>query len=381
MAEKTIDKSKEEIIIEESSKKSSNKSIEKDEEKLKLIMVVGPGAIGTFTAVNLDQNNANVEVLGRAHHQTFFNDHTMKLSTTDASFESNIPIITIDDLKSKTKLFPDYVLITLKGTTTLAVVEDLAKIIPSKTPIISLQNGFIAKHIFEKSPFTNVFPCVVGFNVALESLGKVRQTSAGDLTIGKLSEDSTTSTDQVPKEIVKMLTKIAPVKISKNIMGDVWMKAMINSTINPICGIGNFPLGGLVQSKATIALATWIWRELVDVTVAMNIHVEPFNGVLYPEMIYSYDIVQFGIARTIIGKIAYPHREAIVSMLQDIRNKRRTEIEYLNGEIYSLGKKYNVPMPVNERIIEMVHIIEEGKKKPSIGLINKLYRDIILKVK
>jgi 2-dehydropantoate 2-reductase len=46
------------------------------------------------------------------------------------------------------------------------------------------------------------------------------------------------------------------------------------------------------------------------------------------------------------------------STLQSIRRAKRTEIDYLNGEIVNLGKKIGVPTPVNSLIVELVHQVE-----------------------
>jgi 2-dehydropantoate 2-reductase len=46
------------------------------------------------------------------------------------------------------------------------------------------------------------------------------------------------------------------------------------------------------------------------------------------------------------------------STLQSIQRGRPTEIDYLNGEIVELGKRYGEATPLNTRIVEMVHQVE-----------------------
>ena len=46
------------------------------------------------------------------------------------------------------------------------------------------------------------------------------------------------------------------------------------------------------------------------------------------------------------------------SMLQDILKGRKTEIDFLNGKIVELGKKYKVNTPVNEVLVSMVKFLE-----------------------
>lgn len=50
----------------------------------------------------------------------------------------------------------------------------------------------------------------------------------------------------------------------------------------------------------------------------------------------------------------------VPSTAQDVRNKRKTEIDFLNGTIVRLGKKYGIPTPYNSMITNLVHIIENN---------------------
>ncbi len=51
--------------------------------------------------------------------------------------------------------------------------------------------------------------------------------------------------------------------------------------------------------------------------------------------------------------------EGKTSMLQDIEAGRKTEVDYFAGKVCELGKKYQVPTPVNDQLYKMIHIIEE----------------------
>ncbi len=51
--------------------------------------------------------------------------------------------------------------------------------------------------------------------------------------------------------------------------------------------------------------------------------------------------------------------ENLSSMLQDIRNGRKTEIDYINGAVVKLGQKHNIPTPANKEIVEKIHAIEK----------------------
>lgn len=50
----------------------------------------------------------------------------------------------------------------------------------------------------------------------------------------------------------------------------------------------------------------------------------------------------------------------IPSAAQDVQKKRKTEIDFLNGAIVRLGKKYGIPTPYNTVITDLIHIIENN---------------------
>ena len=50
--------------------------------------------------------------------------------------------------------------------------------------------------------------------------------------------------------------------------------------------------------------------------------------------------------------------ENICSMLADVRNKRRTEVDRINGAAVSEGAKVGVAAPLNELITNLIHAKE-----------------------
>jgi 2-dehydropantoate 2-reductase len=61
------------------------------------------------------------------------------------------------------------------------------------------------------------------------------------------------------------------------------------------------------------------------------------------------------------------HRAITSGMLRDLDRGRLCEIGDINGVVCAWGKKYNVPTPVSDRIVEIVHSIERGERKYGAG--------------
>jgi len=54
----------------------------------------------------------------------------------------------------------------------------------------------------------------------------------------------------------------------------------------------------------------------------------------------------------------------VPSMLQDLRNGKPCEVEAINGIVCRQGRKAGVKTPVNDWIVQMIHEMEAGKRKP-----------------
>lgn len=47
------------------------------------------------------------------------------------------------------------------------------------------------------------------------------------------------------------------------------------------------------------------------------------------------------------------------SMWQDLDKRRPTEVDHLHGEIVALAAKHGIVAPINERIVALVHEVED----------------------
>ena len=74
-------------------------------------------------------------------------------------------------------------------------------------------------------------------------------------------------------------------------------------------------------------------------------------------------------------KVGAPQRP---SLLQDVIKKRRTEVEYLNGEVVRRGKRIGVPTPMNQAVLDLMLKIENGKAEPDPANLELLKKAISL---
>jgi 2-dehydropantoate 2-reductase len=129
--------------------------------------------------------------------------------------------------------------------------------------------------------------------------------------------------------------------IVDNIMDYIWSKLLVNAGINALTAIHRCPNGKLLESAATKDMLTAAVRE--GETIAKRLNVE---------------LIDDPLAMTL--DVCRKTAQNISSMLQDVNNKRFTEIDSINGAIVTAGKKLGLPTPVNAELVEKVKEIEQN---------------------
>jgi len=117
---------------------------------------------------------------------------------------------------------------------------------------------------------------------------------------------------------------------------------MINVGINALGTLLNVRNGELLKGKHSLALQRELVAEATEVAAKKGIEL------MYEDM--SHEVA--AICEKTSGNIN--------SMLQDVRNKRKTEIDFINGAIVREGERLNVPTPVNRVVSSLIKAIEES---------------------
>ena len=140
------------------------------------------------------------------------------------------------------------------------------------------------------------------------------------------------------KEIAENFSKCGlKAYVSKNINEDIWKKLFMNCVLNPITGIFRIKNYEIEDEKLK-PLRDEIIKECLSVAKK-----DGFN--------FSFKFVE-----KIIDRVRKSKNYS--SMYQDLSKGKRTEIDYLNGAVVRLGKKYGIKCPVNESLVGMIKFLE-----------------------
>ncbi len=134
-------------------------------------------------------------------------------------------------------------------------------------------------------------------------------------------------------------------KVSCDVDKHLWAKMLYNCALNPLGAILNVEYGRLAEIQHTREIMNRILEEVFKVMEACGFTTFWNNVDDYMEVFYS----------TLVPVTA-EHRS---SMLQDIKNGNKTEIDSLNGMVVNLAKRHDLSVPYNEFIIGLIKTIEE----------------------
>jgi len=104
-------------------------------------------------------------------------------------------------------------------------------------------------------------------------------------------------------------------------------------------------------------------KECVDVGHATGVTFAPVQGKDITKLFYYKSAFKRAIAKLLIPIAMKKHREIEPSMLQDLKKGKPCEIDAINGVVCEWGKKYGVPTPINDKIVEIVKSIQSGERK------------------
>ncbi|MHA6253368.1 ketopantoate reductase family protein [Oceanobacillus sp. CAU 1775] len=233
----------------------------------------------------------------------------------------------------------DLVIFAVKNAELPEAVDAMKYHIGPDTIVLSLLNGISSEEeIYAKTKNEHIlYSMCVGID-ALKEDNHIRFSSLGKIFFGE--REQTLSQDV---QAVQELFEAAEIDyvVPDNIWKSIWSKFMLNVGINQTSAILHASYNYYQEIPE---LYEWMEEAMREVAaIAQKAGVD-----LTEEDVVSY--------RPVIKSLSPTSK---TSMLQDIDNKRKTEVEYFAGKVCELGKQYHVPTPINDQLLRMILIKEK----------------------
>lgn len=304
------------------------------------IVIVGPGALGSLVSGFLKhKTKEDIWLLDKCE------DRAKRQKESGIKIEGlGGPLLARPNVTAEVKEIgpADIVILCVKSYSTEEACKGIKDIVIDKTRVVSLQNGLGNVQIMNDhfGP-ERVIAGVTNHGSTLVGVGAVRHAGKGETIIGNAA-------GRVMGEIRNVANVLSlagfETKISKDIDSVIWSKLIVSVGINALSAITRLPNGALVESEETRSVMRGAVQEAVKVAKRKRIKL-------------AYDDA-FQKVETVCKATG----ENISSMLQDVLNKKRTEVDFINGSIVRQGKALGINTPVNEVLTNLVKAIESNYK-------------------
>ncbi|MFA5144764.1 MAG: 2-dehydropantoate 2-reductase [Candidatus Omnitrophota bacterium] len=316
------------------------------------IAVVGSGAIGGLVAGYLKLKNADVSLSGSADSIRAIKENGLQISGVRGDFNIRI------DAQEKLSQSPDLVILATKVQDVERAVKENLGFIGSAT-ILTTQNGIAADGIVAKYvPAENIISSIVMFGATYLERGKIAHNFEGSWIIGR----AFTNNDEKTVEISRVLDKAFPTIVAEDLKGMKYLKIFVNANncIPAILGV-SMQEAFLDIDISSISIA--IWKEGLDIMDKAGIRLLSLPDFPLERLTKLTSMPNLEAAKIFSGIMINLNKEPLYgSILQSIKRGKASEIDYINGEFLLIAEKYKLNAPLNKKLVEMVHKVEQTRK-------------------
>ncbi len=320
--------------------------------------IYGAGSLGTVLGAYMTKNGVPVELVNRNKaHVAALKEKGAHITGT---VEMTVPVnaITPDEMSGKYEV----ILLMTKQLHNPEVVTFLKPFLTDDGVIVTLQNGIPEPGIAEIVGKDHTMGCTVEWGATLSAPGECILTSDPDslsFHMGKMDG----ITDAQFTMVKDLLEKMCPVHFEENLLGARWSKLLINATFSGLGTVVGGRFGDVSEDADAKKVAIRCMKECIDVGHATGVEFAPVQGKDITKLFYYKGALKRAFALFLLPIAMKKHRAIEPSMLQDLRNGKPCEVDAINGVVCEWGRKYNIPTPINDRIVEVIKKEQSGELK------------------
>jgi 2-dehydropantoate 2-reductase len=311
-------------------------------------LVMGTGALGTVFGGLLLQAGQAVDFIGRGEHFAVLRRQGLAIDGIWGEVHSGpVPVP-----PGEARHLYDIVLLCVKSFDTAAACQQIKELLAPQGLVLSIQNGLGNLETIAQAcgPAAAVGARVI-FGARLSRPGLATVTVYADkVLLGQV-------TPQYPHPLLPRVADHLngagiPTALVENILTHIWDKVLYNCALNPLGAILGVTYGDLAASPHTRELMAALIDEIYQVALVKQI---PLQFPSAPAYFQHF-----------LERLVPPTAAHFPSMLQDLQQGRRTEIEALNGAICRYGRQLNCSTPTNETVSQLIRFLQEvpHAKKP-----------------
>lgn len=292
-----------------------------------MIGILGAGSLGRLWAALLPQDR--VALLPRPDADP----GAPPLSYAFESIQGSQRQITLRWLESGDDL--TLLLVTTKAGDTLTALQHWLPRIPESVPVVLFQNGLGSQQaVADTWPQRPILAASTTEGANRPEANRVVHAGVGETWVGALTAPARPEVAGVVSQLSE--TGLA-LHAENRILVRLWKKLVVNAGINPFTAILDCPNGDILTNDFFLGNIDPLCREIAQLMAAEGV-----------------DAPTPGELRLRIETVARNTARNTSSMRSDILNGRATEIDFINGYLVQLGRRLDIPTPVNQMLTDKV---------------------------
>ncbi len=318
-----------------------------------LIAIYGAGSVGCHVGGRLD-GHTPVRYIGRDSMLRHLREHGLTLSDYQGHqhrLDGNAL-----DLHSEPAAVADasLVLVCVKSAATAAAAHQLAAVLKPGSLVISLQNGLHNADVLREAlPQCTVLAGMVPFNVVQRAPGVFHQASSGELMV---------QSHPLLDAWLPLFAKAGLPLQQRDDMPAVQRAKLLLNLNNAINALSNLPLRDELSQRGWRRCLALAQREALDVfrTAGLSVaKLTPLPPAWMPRVLELPDALFSRIASRMLAIDPL----ARSSTWDDLQAGKRTEVDYINGEVVKLAEAQGRQAPLNARLCALIHEAEETPRR------------------
>lgn len=325
------------------------------------IAIYGAGSLGTILGAFISKAGVAIELINRnkAHVEALQTKGAQVVGTMQ--FCQPVVAYTPEEMNGQY----DILFLMTKQQHNAEVVKMLKNYLAPDGVLVTFQNGLPEMQIAAVLGEERVLGCTVAWGATLQSPGVCELTSEPDalsFSLGAISDKRSKHFDKV-KELLEMM---GTVDIEENFLGTRWSKLLINAAFSGMSAVLGCTFGEAAGPHESRRIVQALIKECIDVCQAGGIRIEPVQGKDIVKLLNYTNPLKRAFSFFIIPIAIRKHAKLKASMLQDLEKGKLTEVDAINGAVSEYGRKVGCPTPMNDRVVEIIHNIEQGKLRPCL---------------
>lgn len=317
--------------------------------------IYGAGAMGTVLGAYIARAGRDIDLINhnREHVAALKEKGAHIVGTVD--FTQKVNALLPEEMTKKY----DIILLMTKQRMNGEIVAFLKDYLKEDGALCTCQNGLPEPKIAEIIGQDRTLGCAIAWGATFRGKGVSELTSDPAALTFSLGAYGKGNHLQDVKELLECMGQVT---VEQNFIGARWSKLLINSAFSGLSTVTGATFGEISVQKSSRRVAQAIMKECIDVAKAAGIRIEPVQGHKIDKLFDYKGKLKKALSFALIPVAMKKHARLISSMLQDLRAGKKCEIDFINGVVCEFGKKYGVPTPCNDKTVQLVHEIEEGKR-------------------